>query len=173
LPKNRAAHRRNRQVTKVKTAMSKRQKSITVLMADDDPDDRLLTQHAFRQSRLGSDLRFVEDGEELMEYLHRSGKYRDPAASPRPGLILLDLNMPRKQGHEALQEIKADARLRQIPVVVLTTSRTPEDIFRTYDLGANSFISKPATFDGMLAMVKGLAKYWFKTVELLPERSGS
>ena len=159
-------------MTKVKTAMSKRQKSITVLMADDDPDDRLLTQHAFKKSRLGSDLRFVEDGEELMDYLRRRGKYRNPATSPRPGLILLDLNMPRKQGHEALQEIKTDARLRQIPVVVLTTSRTPEDIVRTHDLGANSFISKPATFDEMLEMVKGLAKYWFKTVELLPERSG-
>jgi two-component system, response regulator len=152
--------------------MPKRQKSITVLMADDDPDDRLLTQHAFKKDRLGSDMRFVEDGEELMDYLRRRGKYCNPATSPRPGLILLELNMPRKQGHDALQEIKAAARLRQIPVVILTTSWTPEDIFRTYDLGANSLISKPVTFDGMLGMVKGLAKYWFKTVELLPERSG-
>ena len=147
-------------------------KIMTVLMADDDPDDRLLTQFAFEKSKLGNDLRFVEDGEELMDYLKRRGKYRAPAAAPRPDLILLDLNMPRMQGHEALLEIKADARLRQIPVVVLTTSRAQEDIFRTYDLGANSFISKPATFDGMLAMVKSLAAYWFRVVELLPERSG-
>jgi CheY-like chemotaxis protein len=172
--------------------MSKPQKSIAILMADDDPDDRQLTQHAFERSRWGGDLRFVEDGEELMDYLKRRGsprginfswtpaatiaiprgKYHNPATSPRPSLILLDLNMPRKQGHEALHEIKADARLRQIPVIVLTTSRAQADIFRTYDLGANSFISKPTTFDGMLDMVKSLAAYWFKLVELLPERSG-
>ncbi|MBI3852672.1 MAG: response regulator [Verrucomicrobia bacterium] len=152
--------------------MLRRQKSIAILMADDDPDDRLLTLHAFQRSRLRGELRFVEDGEDLMDYLKRRGKYLSPATSPRPDLILLDLNMPRKQGHEALHEIKADPRLRQIPVVVLTTSRAQEDIFRTYDLGANSFISKPATFEGMLGMVRNLADYWFKLVELLPERSG-
>ena len=109
-------------------------KPITILMADDDPDDRQLTQEAFEESRLANDLRFVEDGEELLDYLNRRGKYADPAQAPRPGLILLDLNMPRKDGREALQEIKADPDLRRIRVVVMTTSKAEEDIFRTYDL---------------------------------------
>src|ERR687893_1855302 len=118
---------------------------ITILMADDDADDRMMTQEAFAESRIANDLRFVVDGEELMDYLKRRGRYADPALSPRPGLILLDLNMPRKDGREALREIKADPSLRQIPVVVLTTSKAEEDIYGTYDLGVNSFITKPVT----------------------------
>ncbi|HYE32564.1 MAG TPA: response regulator [Methylomirabilota bacterium] len=139
---------------------------ITILLADDDPDDRLLTKHAMEENRLVNQLRCVEDGEELMDYLLHRGKFKDPASAPRPGLILLDLNMPRKDGREALREIKADPQLRQIPVVVLTTSKAEEDIYRTYDLGVNSFITKPVTFDGLVQVMKTVSKYWFEIVEL-------
>jgi CheY-like chemotaxis protein len=141
-------------------------RSISLLMADDDPDDRMLTKEAMEENRLANRLDFVEDGEELMDYLHRRGKYADPAAAPRPGLILLDLNMPKKDGREALQEIKADPDLRRIPIVVLTTSKAEEDILRTYDLGANSFIVKPVTFDALVDLMRTLARYWFEIVEL-------
>ena len=105
---------------------------ITILVADDDADDRMMIKDAFVESRLANPLYFVEDGEELMDYLHRRGKFNDPALSPKPGLILLDLNMPRKDGREALKEIRADETLRRIPIVVLTTSKAEEDIYRTY-----------------------------------------
>ena len=141
---------------------------ITILMAEDDPDDRMLTREALTESRLANDLRFVEDGEELMDYLHRRGRYVDPATSPKPGIILLDLNMPRKDGREALAEIKADASLRRIPVVVLTTSKLDEDVLRSYDLGANSYITKPVTFDSLVHVVRTLGQYWFESVELPP-----
>src|SRR5947209_16514798 len=114
--------------------MARPGKPITILMADDDPDDRLMAREAFQEARLANDLRFVEDGAELLDYLRRRGKYADPASSPRPGLILLDLNMPRKDGREALGEIKADPSLRNIRVVVLTTSKAEEDIERAYGL---------------------------------------
>src|ERR1700756_3269903 len=120
---------------------------ITILMADDDADDRLMTKEAFEESRLANDLRFVEDGVELLDYLKRRGKYEDPTASPLPGLILLDLNMPKKDGREALAEIKADPELQRIPVVILTTSKQEEDIYRSYQLHANSYITKPVTFE--------------------------
>ena len=148
--------------------MIERRIPITILIADDDPEDRMLVEDAFIESRLVNDLRFVEDGEELMDFLYRRGRYSDPVSSPRPGVILLDLNMPRKDGREALKEIKSDPRLRQIPVVVLTTSRTEEDIFRSYDLGVNSFITKPVTFVAMIELMKTLGKYWFEIVELPP-----
>ena len=141
-------------------------KPVTILMADDDADDRLLTKEAFEESRLINDLRFVEDGVELMDYLQRRGKYSDPASSPRPGLILLDLNMPKKDGREALREIKADPNLKHIRVVILTTSHAEEDIYRTYDLSAASYITKPVTFGGMADVVKTLGKYWLEIVEL-------
>ncbi len=141
-------------------------KPITILVADDDPDDRRLTKEAFDESLLANDLRFVKDGEELMDYLYRRGKYRDPATSPRPGLILLDLNMPRKDGREALKEIKADPKLRQIRIVVMTTSQAEEDIASSYDISASSFITKPVTFDGLVDVVKTLGKYWLEIVEL-------
>ena len=146
--------------------MDKPTKPIMILMADDDPDDRMLTKEAFEECRLSNDLRFVEDGEELMDYLHRNGKHMDPNDSPRPGLILLDLNMPRKDGREALGEIKSDPDLRSIPVVVLTTSKAEEDILKSYDLGVNSFIVKPVSFEGLVEVVKTLGKYWFQIVEL-------
>lgn len=146
--------------------MKQTKNPVTILMADDDEDDRLLTQDAFKEYRVCNDLRFVEDGEELMEYLHGKGKFSDPQSSPRPGLILLDLNMPRKDGREALEEIKSDPNLRSIPVVVLTTSKAEEDIVRSYDLGVNSFITKPVTFEGLVEVVKTIGKYWIEIVEL-------
>jgi CheY-like chemotaxis protein len=143
-------------------------KPVTILMADDDADDRYFTQSAMQESRLANELRCVEDGEELLDYLHRRGRYADPKDSPRPGLILLDLNMPRKDGREALREIKADPSLRLIPIVVLTTSKAEQDILRSYNLGANCFITKPVTFEGLVDVVKVLDKHWFQIVELPP-----
>jgi CheY-like chemotaxis protein len=143
-----------------------RKKPITILVVDDDDDDRLLAGEAFVEARLVNDLRFVSDGEELMDYLYRRGAYSDPCHSPRPGLILLDLNMPKKSGYEALEEIKADPNLRRIPIVVLTTSKAKEDILRTYDLGVSGFITKPLEFEPLVDILRTLCKYWFKTVEL-------
>lgn len=145
--------------------MSKRSDPISILMADDDADDQLLAKEALTEARLANELYFVKDGEELLDYLHNRGEYADPP-SPRPGLILLDLNMPKKDGRQALKEIKEDAELRRIPIVVLTTSSAEEDIFRTYDLGVNSFITKPVTFEGLVEVMKSLSRYWFEIVEL-------
>ncbi|MDD5300964.1 MAG: response regulator [Gallionella sp.] len=141
---------------------------ITILMADDDPDDRLLVQDAFDEIRLANPLVFVEDGVELMDYLHRRGGYAHLAGSPLPGLILLDLNMPKKDGREALKEIKADPALRMVPIVVLTTSNAEEDILRTYDLGTNSFIVKPVTFDKLVEIIRKVTQYWLEIVRLPP-----
>ncbi len=144
-------------------------KPIIILMADDDEDDRMLTAEALEESRVSNQIHFVENGEEAMDYLHRRGRYEDPKLSPRPGLILLDLNMPKKDGRETLREIKADPQLRRIPVVVLTTSRAECDVYRSYDLGANTYIAKPVTFDSMVEVMKILGNYWFTLVELPPE----
>ncbi len=143
---------------------------IVILLADDDEEDRMLAANALEESRVVNDFRFVEDGEELLDYLYHHGRYSDPASSPTPGLILLDLNMPRKDGREALREIKADPDLRRIPVVVLTTSKAEEDIYRTYDLGANSFITKPVSFEGLVAVMRDIGRYWIEIVELPPDR---
>ncbi len=143
---------------------------ITILMADDDADDRQLTREALEDARLINDLRCVEHGEELLDYLRRQGKYAPPADAPRPGLILLDLNMPRKDGRTVLKEIKQDPALRSIPVVVLTTSKSDEDVYRSYDLGVNSYIVKPVTFEALVDILQTLEKYWFEIVELPPER---
>lgn len=142
------------------------EKPITILLADDDEDDRMMAKEALEESKLANDFHTVNDGEELLDYLYRRGRFTDPVTSPRPGLILLDLNMPKKDGREALGEIKADPELRQIPIVVLTTSKAEEDIFRTYDLGVNSFITKPVSFDGLVQVMKSLAHYWFTIVKL-------
>ncbi len=139
---------------------------VVILLADDDPDDRLLTIRALKRSRLRNEIYTVEDGEELMDYLHRRGPYADPQRSPRPGLILLDLNMPRKDGREALQEIKSDPVLRRIPVVVLTTSNAEADILRSYDLGVNAFITKPVTFEELVRVLQVLGDFWFEIVRL-------
>lgn len=146
--------------------MKERGRPISILMAEDDPDDRLLSQEALKEARLANELYFVEDGEELMDFLCRYGKYTDPATSPRPGLILLDLNMPKKDGREALQEIKGNPDLRVIPVVVLTTSMAEEDILRSYDLGVSGYITKPVKFEELIDVMKILGKYWFEIVEL-------
>ena len=143
-------------------------KPVTILMADDSSDDRFLAREALRESLVVNDLREVEDGEELMDYLCRRGVYADPASSPRPGLILLDLNMPRKSGREALEEIKEDENLRRIPIVVLTTSEDEADIIASYDLGVSSFITKPVTFERLVEIMKAFGKYWIEIVSIPP-----
>jgi len=144
---------------------------ITILLADDDPDDRKLTHDAFMENRLANEFHAVEDGEELLDYLYRRGKYESLRGEPLPGLILLDLNMPRKDGREALKEIKADPDLRRIPIVVLTTSKAEEDIVRSYDLGVNSYVTKPVTFKSLVELIKVLGRYWFEVVELPPDEN--
>jgi CheY-like chemotaxis protein len=138
---------------------------ICIVMADDDEDDCLNMRDAFARNRVAVDLRVVKDGAELLDYLHQRGEHLE---APRPRLILLDLNMPRKNGRETLAEIKADPALRTIPVVVLTTSKSEEDVLRSYDLGANSYVSKPVTFDSLVRMIGELGNYWFHLVELPP-----
>jgi CheY-like chemotaxis protein len=138
---------------------------VTILLADDDEEDRLMTHDALRDARLKNELRTVNDGVELLDYLKRRGPYADQDA-PRPGLILLDLNMPRMDGREALTAIKQDPELRSIPVVVLTTSKAEEDVARTYDLGVNSFISKPVTFLGLVEVMRTFSRYWLEIVDL-------
>jgi len=146
--------------------MRTERKPIVILLVDDDEEDRMLACDALAESRLSNEIRCVTDGEDLMDYLHRRGKYVPPAEAPRPGLILLDLNMPKKDGREALREIKSDPELRQISVVVLTTSKAEEDIYSSYDSGASSFISKPVSFEGLVEVMKGLGRYWFEIVDL-------
>ena len=141
-------------------------KPITILVADDDPDDRQLTKEAFEEAKLVNDLRFVEDGVELLDYLRHKGKYSDPASSPRPSILLLDLNMPRKDGRQALAELKQDPNLKMIRVIIMTTSKAEEDILRTYNLSATSYITKPVTFDALVDVVKTIGKYWLEIVEL-------
>jgi CheY-like chemotaxis protein len=147
------------------------EKPIVILLADDDADDRDMTRRALEKNRLANDFYTVADGEELLDFLHHRGNYAPPALSPTPGLILLDLNMPRMDGREALAEIKRDPDLRRIPVVVLTTSQADQDVFRTYDLGSNSFITKPVTFAALLEVVRVLGQYWFEIVRL-PDAQG-
>jgi CheY-like chemotaxis protein len=137
-----------------------------ILMAEDDSDDRLLAHDALAESGLATEVHFVEDGVELMDYLIRRNKFTKLANTPRPGLILLDLNMPRKDGREALQEIRANPELRKIPVVVFTTSTADSDIARVYELGANSFISKPVAFNSLVGVMKAIGQYWFQVVVL-------
>ena len=145
-------------------------KPVTILMADDDEDDRMLTQEALNESKVLNNLFCVEDGEELMDYLQRRGQYADPEKYPIPSLILLDLNMPRMDGREALAKIKGDPNLRAIPVVILTTSKADEDMVRGYDLGAASYITKPVTFDSLVDLMQALGHYWIEFVEL-PHRN--
>lgn len=149
--------------------MTAAKKEIVILMADDDDDDFLLTQKALVESKLLNTLIRVKDGEELVDYLTRSGDYADRHVE-RPGVILLDLNMPRKDGREALREIKSNPELSDIPVVVFTTSKAEEDIYRSYQLGVNSFITKPVTFNNLIQVMQTLGKYWFEIVEL-PKKS--
>jgi CheY-like chemotaxis protein len=145
-------------------------KTITLLVADDDAEDRMMIKEALAENRLANHLKFVEDGEELMDYLLQRGRYATAESSPRPGLILLDLNMPKKDGREALREIKSNPNLKDIPVVILTTSKAEEDIVRSYGTGVNSFISKPVTFEALVTITRELGRYWFEIVELPVKR---
>lgn len=146
--------------------MRNKKDSIVILMADDDSDDRLLAQEALAESRLLNTLHFVVDGEELMDYLLHRGKYTDLESAPRPGIILLDLNMPKKDGREALKEIKSHPDLKRIPIVILSTSKAEEDVLRSYDFGASSYITKPVTFEELVRILVILGEYWFEIVNL-------
>lgn len=142
---------------------------ITILICDDDEDDRMLTQQALADAHVSNALRFVENGEQLLDYLYQRGEFAgETGKAPRPGLILLDLNMPKMDGREALKVIKADKTLHDIPVVVLSTSRLDQDIIRSYELGVNSFITKPVTFSGLVEAMNVLGRYWLEIVELPP-----
>ena len=140
--------------------------SVTILVAEDDPDDRLLIKDAFRENLAINSIHFVKDGVELLDYLRRQDKYTNTGDAPAPDLVLLDLNMPRKDGREALEEIKTDPHLRHIPVVVLTTSNAEEDILLSYDIGVAGYITKPVKFDGLVEALKGLKQYWERVVRL-------
>ncbi|HEY7885843.1 MAG TPA: response regulator [Cellvibrionaceae bacterium] len=146
--------------------MEAEKKTLIILMADDDADDRLLAEEAMIESRVLNELHFVEDGVELLAYLRGEEKFADRGKYPLPGLILLDLNMPKMDGREALAAIKSDQVLRRIPVVILTTSKAEEDMLRGYDLGAASYITKPVTFDVLVDLMRALGKYWVEFVEL-------
>ena len=142
---------------------------ITILICDDDEDDRTLTQQALENAHVSNRIRFVEDGEQLLDYLYQRGEFAgETGKAPRPGLILLDLNMPKMGGRQALKVIKQDKTLCDIPVVVLSTSRLDEDITRSYQLGVNSFITKPVTFSGLVEAMNVLGRYWLEIVELPP-----
>jgi CheY-like chemotaxis protein len=142
---------------------------ITILICDDDEDDRMLTQQALEDAHISNDLRFVQDGEQLLDYLYQRGDYSgETGAAPRPGLILLDLNMPKMDGRDALKVMKGDPTLLDIPVVVLSTSRLDEDVIKSYKLGVNSFITKPVTFSGLVEAMNVLGRYWLEIVELPP-----
>ncbi|KPL01079.1 MAG: chemotaxis protein CheY [candidate division Zixibacteria bacterium SM23_73_3] len=143
-------------------------KPAVILLAEDDPGDQELTRRALEQSRIRNELHIVEDGEEALDYLLRRGKYEDPTTSPKPDLMLLDLNMPKMDGKQLLEQMRADPRLRRIPVVALTTSKQENDIVRTYDLGANSYIVKPVNMDQFVSAIKILKDYWFQIVVLPP-----
>lgn len=138
----------------------------TILIAEDDDDDYFLTGQALKEARIAADLRRVCDGEELLDYLRRRKRFSGSDVAPLPSLILLDLNMPRMDGREALREIKGDPRLRHLPIVVLTTSKAEEDVVRSYELGVNSFITKPLTFQALVEAIKVLGRYWFEVVQL-------
>lgn len=146
-----------------------RKSTLLIVIADDDADDRMLIEDAFRENRLANPIAFVGDGIELLDLLRGTGSYANSPSRGRPGLILLDLNMPRMDGRTALSHIKADPALRRIPVVVLTTSKADEDILRTYDLGVNSFITKPVSFEALVDVVRTLNHYWLEIVELPPQ----
>jgi len=147
------------------------ERPISILVADDDPDDRMMIQEAFTENRIANQIAFVEDGEQLMAYLRREGAFAELKETPYPGIILLDLNMPKKDGREALRELKADQELRRIPIIVLTTSQAEEDIVRTYGDGVSSFITKPVSFEGLVEAVRVICQYWIQIVALPPECS--
>jgi CheY-like chemotaxis protein len=140
--------------------------SIPILMADDDEEDCMLAQDALVEAKLANELHIVSDGEQLLQYLRNEGKFGNIARYQRPGLILLDLNMPKVDGRQALEEIRADEKLKDIPVVVMTTSQAEEDVIRSYAIGANSYITKPVSFEGLVEVMQSLERYWFQIVRL-------
>jgi two-component system, response regulator len=140
-------------------------KPINILMADDDPDDRMLMKEALEENNIPNVLEFVEDGAELMDYLTKKGRFV-LEKTVKPGLIFLDLNMPKIDGREALKRIKSDVDLRRIPVIILTTSKAEDDIFKTYDLGVNSYITKPTRFADLVKVTAEIGRYWLGIVEL-------
>ena len=146
-----------------------RRNPAVILLVEDNPADQELIRRAAKEAAFGKALRIVEDGEEALAYLFRRGKYRAPANSPRPDLLLLDLNLPRVNGYQVLEEIRADSKLRPMPVLVLTTSRQEKDIIRSYELGCNSFITKPVGLDQFTGLVQALEKYWFEIAVLPPK----
>lgn len=147
-------------------------RSVVILIAEDDDDDFFLAQEAFEEYNLANEIHRVKNGEELINYLKHRGPYEQPTTSPSPVLILLDLNMPRMDGREALKAIKSDPNLRKIPVVIMTVSREEEDVIRSYELGANSYIRKPVRFSEMIEIIKTMGKYWFEIVELPSQEEG-
>lgn len=142
---------------------------IIILLAEDDPDDCYLIGEALSESNVPHKLFTVKNGEELMDYLYNRNEYKDTDKWPRPGLILLDLNMPLKNGIAALEDIKNDPGLKRIPIVVLTTSQSEEDVIQTYEMGISSFITKPMTFTALVDAMRSLGEYWDKLVKLPPE----
>jgi CheY-like chemotaxis protein len=146
--------------------MSQDNRLFTILMVDDDPDDRLLFKEACEEVRLRNPLEFLENGEQLVDYLKRRGAYANLEGTPYPGIILLDLNMPLKDGREALEEIKNDNELRHIPIIVLTTSKDEDDILSSYGLGASSYIVKPISLDRLMRVVNSIGEYWVQIVEV-------
>ena len=145
---------------------------VTILIADDDPDDRMLARDALNESKLANAVQFVEDGQELLDYLRRQGRFADPTLSPTPGIILIDLNMPRVDGRTAIQALKADATLCHIPVIVLTTSQAEEDVLRSYQLHANAYVTKPVDFEGFIEAIKQIDHFFVSVVQLPTGQSG-
>lgn len=146
--------------------MTTEKKQFTILLVEDDPVDIELLIEALQGDRLVNEIKYVRDGSELMDYLRQKNSFSDKSQSPRPDLILLDLNLPKKDGREALREVKSDPNFRRIPIIVMTTSKSEEDIYLSYDLGANSYIVKPFSFDSMVEIIRSVKKYWFDVVEL-------
>ena len=140
--------------------------AITIHMCDDDPDDQLLITDALLEARLANPIDFTSNGRELLQYLNREGKYEELKDKPLPGLILLDLNMPIMDGREVLQILKNDDKFKSIPIVILTTSKAEEDVARSYDMGVNSFVIKPVSFENLVEMIQSLTEYWFHVVHL-------
>ena len=143
-----------------------------IIIAENDEDDRMLLEHAIEETKLAVKMHFVQDGNELMDYLYRKGKYAQLKRFQSIHLILLDLNMPKKNGLEVIKEVRENQKLRQIPIVVLSTSNTKEDIYLSYYIGANSFITKPSSFDSLVNTMKMLIEYWSQTVELPSKNIG-
>lgn len=151
------------------STLRRKQREAVILLVEDDPADQRITQRAFERGRLRNKLHIVPDGAEALDYLYRRGKYEDPKLSPRPDLILLDLNLPKLSGRDVMEELNADPSLKRIAVTVLTTSAQEEDIIQSYDLGVNSYITKPVTWEGFMKVVETIEEYWFEIVELPPK----